>query len=413
MKQHIKIEDLKKNTRFSKDLFFEDGHCLLLSAGNPLGDRELRVLRQWKIPFVVTDGVILSDDEEIDLEALESFEEDEKEQKCENSNNVYIEGSQLSQENIEAVSKMVVFELPKELKMSDLYSEYKKLVNELNDTFNAIKENKKLEKRAFSPYAQTIQKMAYEHPKEIVMFILAENTQDFAVEALNVALTVALICPLMNLNKDATFDIVIASLLHNVGVLRLPTSLTNKADNLTEAEIQILKTHILHAYKCAVDELSYSESVGNSILQQYERWDGKGYPEGLSGTNIDLGSRLISISDAFVLSLAKKVDGKSPMSYEVVKSLLSYSSSKFDPNIVKMVIQCVGIYPIGSVVLLNDGAICKVVQIATDAPLRPCVQVILSETGKIYTQEDSKIIDLKEYKDKFIVRAMDPRIYLK
>ena len=121
MKQHIKIEDLKKNTRFSKDLFFEDGHCLLLSAGNPLGDRELRVLRQWKIPFVVTDGVILSDDEEIDLEALESFEEDEKEQTSENSNNVYIEGSQLSQENIEAVSKMVVFELPKELKMSDLY----------------------------------------------------------------------------------------------------------------------------------------------------------------------------------------------------------------------------------------------------------------------------------------------------
>ena len=76
-------------------------------------------------------------------------------------------------------------------------------------------------------------------------------------------------------------------------------------------------------------------------------------------------------------------------------------------------VQCVGIYPIGSVVLLNDGAICKVVQIATDAPLRPSVQMILSETGKIYTQEDKQIIDLKEYKEKFIVRAMDPRIYLK
>ena len=217
----------------------------------------------------------------------------------------------------------------------------------------------------------------------------------------------------MNLNKEATFDIIIAGLLHNVGVLHLPTSLPNKNDKLTEAEIQILKTRVLYAYKCAVDELSYSESIGNSILQQYERWDGKGYPEGLSGTNIDLGARLVSISDAFVSALAMRIDGKQPMSYEVIKGLLSCSSSKFDPNIVKIVVQCVGIYPIGSVVLLNDGAICKVVQIATDAPLRPSVQMILSETGKIYTQEDKQIIDLKEYKEKFIVRAMDPRIYLK
>ena len=173
MRQHIKIEDLKKNTRFSKDLFFEDGHCLLLSAGNPLGDRELRVLRQWKIPFVVTEGVILNDDEEIDLESLESLEEEEEEK---SSNNVYIEGTQLSRENIEAVSKMVLFELPKELKMSNLYSEYKNLIKELNETFNVIKENKKLEKRAFSAYAQTIQKMASEHSQEIIMFILAEQT---------------------------------------------------------------------------------------------------------------------------------------------------------------------------------------------------------------------------------------------
>ena len=86
MKQHIKIEDLKKNTRFSKDVFFECGQCLLLSAGNPLGDRELRALRQWKIPFVVTEGDILKDDEEIDLEALESLEEEVPEKA---SNTIY------------------------------------------------------------------------------------------------------------------------------------------------------------------------------------------------------------------------------------------------------------------------------------------------------------------------------------
>lgn len=157
MKQHIKIEDLKKNTRFSQDVFFEDGHCLLLSAGNPLGDRELRALRQWKIPFVVTEGNILKDGEEIDLEALESFDE-EIPDKSEASNTIYIEGSQLSNANIEIVSKMVVFELPKELKDSSLYSEYKDILKELHEVFDAIKENKKLNEKHLSPYALRIKK---------------------------------------------------------------------------------------------------------------------------------------------------------------------------------------------------------------------------------------------------------------
>ena len=412
MKQHIKIEDLKKNTRFSKDVFFECGRCLLLSAGNPLGDRELRALRQWKIPFVVTEGEILKDDEEIDLESLESLEEDTSEL-GKTSNSVYIEGSQLSNENIEIVSKMVVFDLPKELKDSNLYSEYIKISKELQKIFDAIKEGKKLTEKMFSVYASEIQNMATEHPQETIMFVLAGNVRDYTFEVLNTALVIVLICPLMNIDERASIDIIVAGLLHNVGILRLPTPLMNESNELNEAEIQILKTRILHAYKCAVEELSYSKNIGDSILQQYERWDGKGYPEGLSGTNIDLGARLISITSSFVIALTRKTHGKPSLSYEAIKILLSDSSLKFDPNIVKIVVQCMGIYPIGSVVLLNDGAICKVIQIATDAPLRPRVQVILSETGKIANEDQKQIIDLKEDKEKFIVRAVDPRIYLK
>ena len=413
MRQHIKVEDLKKNIRFSQDVFFEDGHCLLLSAGNPLGDRELRALRQWKIPFVVTEGEILNDAEEIDLEALETLEEDISELE-ETPNMIYIEGTQLSNASIEIVSKMVVFDLPKELKESDLYLEYKSIAKGLNEEFNAIKENRKLTEKAFSPYASKIQRMASEHPQEIIMFVLAGNMQDygFSFESLNTALIIALICPIMNIDKEASIDIILAGLLHNVGMLRLPTPLINKNDKLTEAEIQILKTHISYAYKCAIEELSYPESVGNSILQQYERWDGKGYPEGLLGTNIDLGARVISVVDGFITALDKKLQRKPILSYEAIKTLLSDSSLKFDPNIVKIIVQCMGIYPIGSIVLLNDGAICKVVQIAPDAPLRPRVQIILSETGKIPSEEQKQFIDLKENKEKFIVRAIDPRVYL-
>ncbi|MGP1439032.1 MAG: HD-GYP domain-containing protein [Treponema sp.] len=411
MKQHIKTEDLKKNTRFSEDVFFECGVCLLLSAGNPLSDRELRALRQWKIPFVVTEGEIINDDEELDVEALESPEEVPESGK---TSNIYIEGTQLSDANIEIVSKMVVFDLPKELKDSSLYLEYQNIVKELTEVFNAIKENQGLSEKALSPYALKIQKMASEYSQETIMFVLAGNVQDHdvALEALNTSLMIALICSLMSIDEKVALDVIVAGLLHNVGMLRLSTPLINKTDKLTEAEIQILTTLNSLAYKCAVEELLYPESIGNSVLQQYERWDGKGYPNGLSGANIDLGARLISVVDGFITALGKKAQRRPILSYEAIKTLLSDSSLKFDPNIVKVVVQCMGIYPIGSIVLLNDGAICKVVQIASDAPLRPCVQVILSETGKIPSEEQKLIIDLKENKEKFIVRAVDPRVYL-
>lgn len=110
--------------------------------------------------------------------------------------------------------------------------------------------------------------------------------------------------------------------------------------------------------------------------------------------------------------LGAKKQKKPIMSYEAVKSLLADSSHGVDPNIVKVVVQCLGLYPIGSIVLLNDGSICKVIKTATDAPLRPVVEVVLSETGKIPNEAQKQVIDLKMEKAKVILRAVDPRVYL-
>ena len=70
------------------------------------------------------------------------------------------------------------------------------------------------------------------------------------------------------------------------------------------------------------------------------------------------------------------------------------------------------LFPIGSIVLLNDGSICKVIKTATDAPLRPVVEVVLSDTGKIPNEAQKQVIDLKAEKAKVILRAVDPRVYL-
>ena len=410
---HIKTEDLKKGMRFSKDVFFDDGQCLLLAAGNTMSDRELRALNQWKVLFVVTDGKILQQDEDIELETLETLD-DELEEVEDITNTIYIEGSQLSDENITLVSKMVVFNLPKEVKESAPYQDYKNILKKIEEVFSSIKEGKSLSSRELSKEAEMIVSIAQSHPEESVMILLSANIEDdqASLEVLNTALLVSILSFAMNLEKTVILNAVIATLFHRIGTLKFPSPAMHKKEALTDAELQILNTQISFAQKLVVNEIGYSEDIARIIEQQHERWDGKGKPKALAGEDIEIEARVIAVADEFISMLGKKEHKKPIMSYEAVKNLLADSAHAVDPNIVKVVVQCLGLYPIGSIVLLNDGSICKVVKTATDAPLRPVVEVVLSETGKISSETQKQIIDLKTEKAKVILRAVDPRVYL-
>jgi len=410
---HIKTEQLKLDMRFSKDVFFDDGQCLLLAAGNPIGNRELRALKQWKIPFVVTEGKLLEKHEDIELETLETLDEDLGEVE-DITDTIYIEGSQISQENLSLISKMVSFTLSEDVKQGEVYKEYKKVLEYLHNLFAKIKEDALSDVSPIMEEAKKIVKIANETPQEAIMFLLAADSKsdDIGMEVLNATLLVALLFPFMGLDDIRKYEIVLAGLLHKVGLLKMPNPIAKKDGALSDADVQILSTHIAYAYKCAVQDLGCSEQVGLIIKQQYECWDGKGYPDGLLGDGIALGARLISVADEFVASLTKKGQKKPIMSHEAIKHLLSDSEHKFDPSVVKVVVQVLGFYPVGSIVLLNDGSVCKVTKASSDAPLRPTVEILLSEAGKIAKETQKITIDLKITKEKCILRAIDSQLSL-
>lgn len=265
---NIKTEELKKGMRFSKDVFFDDGHCLLLAAGNAISDRELKALNQWKILFVVTDGKVLEEDEDIELETLETLD-DEVEELEDISNTIYIEGSQLSDENIALVSKMVVFNLPKEVKESSQYHDYKNILKKLEEVFLAIKENRALSSQELAKEAEMIVSMTTTNPDESLMILLSANMEDDQenLSILNTALLTSLLASAMNLEKEMVMDVVIATLFHKIGTLKFPSPGLHKKEVLTEAELQILNTQISYAHKVVVNEIGYSENIGRIILQ--------------------------------------------------------------------------------------------------------------------------------------------------
>jgi hypothetical protein len=91
-----------------------------------------------------------------------------------------------------------------------------------------------------------------------------------------------------------------------------------------------------------------------------------------------------------------------------MRQILNDNSRRYDAEIIKVFIQSLGIYPIGSIVILNDGTVGKVVKIHKDAPLRPELSVIVDKRGA-KAKEGEKTIDLLNQKDFFIAKAINPQ----
>jgi HD-GYP domain-containing protein (c-di-GMP phosphodiesterase class II) len=191
-------------------------------------------------------------------------------------------------------------------------------------------------------------------------------------------------------------------------MLRLSKGITEKKGALSDAELEQIKTHPLHTSKIVSKELFGPNEVNLIALQHHERWDGRGYPDHIMGPAIDMGARIVSVADAFEAMVSKKSYRSSMTGYQAVKNLLSDNARRFDPAVIMAFTKIMGIYPIGSIVRLNDTSVARVVSVHPDAPLRPVVHMVVNKTGKVLRPGEGAIIDLLVDKTLFIKKAVDP-----
>lgn len=129
--------------------------------------------------------------------------------------------------------------------------------------------------------------------------------------------------------------------LHDVGKVSMPDSILLKPGRLTPEEFEQMKKHTIHGRDAL--EAAERKLGGNSFLQlareiaycHHERWDGKGYPQGLKGEQIPLSARLMSVADVYDALTSKRVYKPALPHDEVVSIVLSGNGTQFDPNVVE------------------------------------------------------------------------------
>jgi len=296
------------------------------------------------------------------------------------------------------------------------YRIYTSLIQKMNTVLVGISHNTaitgkdQITNEISIPMLQAVRSMR----KQLIGFILGGEVKGFemAKSSVNTAILSALCALEVNLPHHRILNIINGALLHDAGMLRLPKAVTEKRGGLSETELQLIRSHPMIAHKIVVKELHFLDDVGNIVLQHHERWDGTGYPNHIAGDYIDIGARIVSIADAFEAMVSPKPYRNSITGNQAVKNLLSDNSRRFDPTILKAFVLIMGIYPIGSIVRLNNGAVARISEVRAIAPLRPKVQIIVDQSNKIYRNEQGEFLDLFTEKSLYITKAMDTKEFL-
>lgn len=139
----------------------------------------------------------------------------------------------------------------------------------------------------------------------------------------------------LKLNKSDMRYLFLGSLLHDIGKLKIPNEILHKKTKLTDEEFEIMKKHSTYSAEILKEQGANSKLV-QIVKGHHERYDGKGYPDGLKENKISLLSRIISVADSFdAITSTRCYSTKKNIDY-VINELKSNSGTQFDPTIVNI-----------------------------------------------------------------------------
>jgi putative nucleotidyltransferase with HDIG domain len=129
----------------------------------------------------------------------------------------------------------------------------------------------------------------------------------------------------------------LAGRLHDLGKLAIPEEILRKPGPLNDAERLVLERHPQIGYRM-LESLGI-EPVATWVLYHHERWDGRGYPEGLEGDDIPLGSRILFVADAYDAMTSQRVYGRRLSHEDAIAELARCAGAQFDPAVIGVFVE--------------------------------------------------------------------------
>ncbi len=232
--------------------------------------------------------------------------------------------------------------------------------------------------------------------------------------SVNVSILSIAIGQRLGYDRKEMSDLGMATLFHDIGKIDLPVEILNKPSEFTPEEWKIMRTHPVNGVKTLLRLKGLQEQAIRMVLASFEHhlnYDLSGYPKLASARRVSLFGRITTICDCYDALTSARVYNRSPLVPDKALSfMMKKSDTAFDSLLLKIFVNVVGIYPVGTIVLLNTQELAVVVRAnANPANIhKPCIKLITDPHGN---EIDGETIDLSWESKMAIVQSIDHRKY--
>jgi HD-GYP domain-containing protein (c-di-GMP phosphodiesterase class II) len=249
---------------------------------------------------------------------------------------------------------------------------------------------KAVEMDKVSPVVESITASILRNASALLGLSVIKSKDDYTfLHSVSVCTLLVAFCRSRKMDAETIYQAGIGGLLHDTGKALVPDHILNKPGRLTDEEFAIVQRHPKDGY----DILRRSPEIGaiplDITLHHHERRDGSGYPDRQGEKQISELAQMAAIVDVYDAITADRCYHKAMPAAEALRKIYEWSKFHFSPTLTQEFMRCVGIYPVGTLVLLESGRLGVVVEPHETSLLTPKVNVFFSTKSQIYIKPET------------------------
>ena len=245
------------------------------------------------------------------------------------------------------------------------------------------------------PVVESVTESILRNSGALLGLLRIKNKDDYTfLHSVSVCALLVAFCRSRNMDEDTIYQAGLGGLLHDTGKALVPDAILNKQGRLTDEEFDIIKRHPRDGYEILAKTPEIGRIPLDITLHHHERRDGSGYPDRQGEGEISELAQMAAIVDVYDAITSDRCYHKGMPAAEALRKIYEWSKHHFNPTLAQEFMRCVGIYPVGTLVLLESGRLGVVIEPHETSLLTPKVNVFFSTKSQSYIKPQT--IDLSK-----------------